>query len=297
MHSLTLQAPAKVNLFLKVLRKRPDGYHELHTLFERIDLCDTVRIRRIPAGIEVSTDVPITADPRDNLVHKAASLLLARAKICGGVAIHVRKRIPLAAGPGGGSSDAAATLRGIATLCRTGLTRPQLMALGARLGADVPFFLLDRPLAIGRGKGDRLTAVSCRQPRWHVIVNPGFGVSSKEAYAAYARRRPAERLTESRRNVTIARHHKRCAPSSPFETMMSNDLEAVVIRKHRLIGTIITRLAVASGSTALLSGSGPSVFCLCRTRKEAMYTRKRFLASIPAAARRGWQVFIARTQL
>ena len=295
MRSITLHAPAKVNLFLKVYPKRPDGYHDLFTLFERIDLCDTITISGIPSGIEVVSDVPITLDPRDNLVYKAAILVLKRAKIRRGVRIRIRKRIPIAGGLGGGSSDAASTLIGITRLYRTGLSPQQLIRIGAGLGADIPFFLLDRPVALGTGKGDQLMPLPRARKWWHVVVNPGFGVSTKEVYGAYDRMAPA-RLTGSRHNDKIPRYCKIQASSDSFETMMSNDLEPVVVRKHKVIGTIIQRLAIASGRKALLSGSGPSVFCLCPTRKEAMITRRRFLSS-PSATAHGWQVFVAGTKV
>ena len=151
MKSITLSAPAKVNLFLKVLNKRSDGYHNIYTLFERISLADKITITAIPCGIEVSSDKFITADPKDNLVYRAAELILKKGKVGvkKGVKIRVAKRIPIAAGLGGGSSDAGAVLMGINRLFDLKLKQAELVKLGNKLGADVPFFLLNTPFASG----------------------------------------------------------------------------------------------------------------------------------------------------
>ena len=168
MTSIELTAPAKVNLFLKVLGKRKDSYHNLHTFFERIDLCDTIRISKAPQDIIVTSDRPITGDPSDNIAYKAASLILRYAKVQGGARIRIQKRIPMAAGLGGGSSDAAAVLIGLNKLYNLKVNRFTLMRLGAKLGADVPFFLLDAPFAIGKSRGDKLKKADIRLRPWHL---------------------------------------------------------------------------------------------------------------------------------
>lgn len=294
MNSITLKAPAKVNIFLRILGKRKDGYHDLHTLFERLDLVDTITITKIPRGIEVTSDKFITKDPRDNLVYKAAEAALKAGKSALGVRIRIKKCIPIAGGLGGGSSDAASVLMGVDKLYRLGLTRKRLIGIGAQLGADIPFFILNRPFAIAKGKGEVLKALATKRKLWHVLVNPGFGVATKGVYQAYDRH-VSKGLTGKGRDAKIPRHYGNPVLFESFETMMRNDLEPVVTAEKKVIGSIIKRLAFTSGHTTILSGSGPSVFCLCRTRKEAMLARRRFLGSVSGAMARRWQVFVVGT--
>lgn len=294
MNSITLNAPAKVNIFLRITGRRKDGYHDLHSLFERIDLADTVTISRRPAGIEVVSDVFITEDPKDNLVYKAAQAVLRAGGARGGVRIAIKKRIPIAGGLGGGSSDAAATLIGVNTLLRLRIPRKRLIGIGARLGADIPFFMVNRPFVEVTGKGERLNPLFLKRKLWHVLVNPGFGLATKRVYAAYDRL-SAKCLTGNSRNDKIRSPLGSSAPFAWFETMMHNDLEPVAVKEKKVIGSIIKRLAFTSGHTTILSGSGPSVFCLCRTRKEATLIRRRFLKHMPSAGANNWQVFVAGT--
>jgi 4-diphosphocytidyl-2-C-methyl-D-erythritol kinase len=185
MDSIELIAPAKVNLFLHVLGRRKDGYHNILTLFERISLSDSIKISKIPKGITVSSDKFITKNPKDNLVYKAAKLIMDFKKSNGGLKIEIRKKIPIAGGLAGGSSDAASVLNGAAALFDLKITRNELMRLAGRLGADVPFFMLDVPYAIGRSRGDRLKKASCNATLWHLIVCPPLAISAKDAYEAF----------------------------------------------------------------------------------------------------------------
>ena len=146
MTSIKLAAPAKVNLFLKVLNKRKDGYHNILTVFERISLADTISISKAPAGIAVKCDRFVTRRPEDNIAYKAAELIIRREGIKSGVRIEIKKAVPIGAGLGGGSSDAAAVLMGMNKLFGLGLSRDRLIGLSAVLGADVPFLCLIRLL-------------------------------------------------------------------------------------------------------------------------------------------------------
>ncbi len=288
MNSIVLTAPAKVNLFLKVLAKRTDGYHTIHTLFERISLADRIRITRIPKGITLSSDRFITAKAQDNIAYKAAEAILRQAKVQGGVRIEIRKRIPIAAGLGGGSSDAAATLEGINRLYCLDIPNGVLRRIGSRLGADVPFFLLNTPYAIGRGIGDRLRAVDSRLKLWHLLIYPGFKVATKDAYKGLDK------------NLTWASGGDKMAFPKRWndaEGLLWNDLESVVAGKRPVIGKIIQCLASSLGKRAIVSGSGPSVFCLYKTRKGATQAKERLFRSVPARARKRWQAFIVETEV
>jgi len=154
--AVRIAAPAKVNLFLRVFDRRPDGYHALETLFQAIDLADEVRLERVDAGVELVVVGADLGPSEENLAHRAASALLSAARVSGGVRIELTKRIPAGAGLGGGSSDAAAVLKGVAVLYEIPTGEGLLRGIAARLGSDVPFFLGRSPLAAGRDRGDVL---------------------------------------------------------------------------------------------------------------------------------------------
>ena len=288
MDSVIVTAPAKVNLFLKVLSQRKDSYHNILTLFERISLADTIKISKIPEGINVRSDVIITKNKKDNIAYKAADLILKYKKIKSGVRIDIKKRIPIAGGLGGGSSDAAATLVGINKLFRLKLSDNILVKIGKKLGADVPFFLSNASFAIGRGRGDKLEVIESRSHFWHLLINPGIKLSTKEVYKAFD-------LTPNLADVKMNSLSKLQMDYAWIETMLYNDLEKAAISKKEIIGKILKGLAQLLGRNAIVSGSGPSLFCLYRTRKEAIKAKKTVLSSVPARKRIGWQIFVVGT--
>jgi len=290
MNSIELTAPAKVNLVLRVLNKRKDSYHNLLTLFECISLADRIKISRIAKGIIVTCDRQVTARPQDNIAYKAAELILSSARVSAGVHIRIYKRIPIAAGLGGGSSDAAAVLMGINKLLKLNIGKERLMRLGAKLGADVPFFIFDEPFAIGRGIGDRLKKLNLRKKFFHILIYPGFKVATKEVYRALGASRD---LTNRYSGAKIT------SPKNfnSLEGLLYNDLESIAIAKKPVIGKIIKCLASSLDKRAMVSGSGPSVFCLYRTRREAAEAKKKLFSSVPAGSRRRWQVFIVETKM
>ena len=290
MNSIELTAPAKVNLVLKVLNKRKDSYHNLLTLFERISLADRIKISRIDKGIIVACDRPVTARSRDNIAYKAAELILRAAKANAGVRIYIKKRIPIAAGLGGGSSDAAAVLIGINKLFRLNLSKGRLAHMAAKLGADVPFFIFDAPFAIGRGIGDRLEKTGLNTKLYHIIIYPGFKMAAKDVYREFD---ASKRLTNSPHGAKITLPKGR----NGFEGLLHNDLETIVTAKRPVVGKVMRCLASSLGRKALVSGSGPSVFCLCRTGKEAIKARNKLLNNVSKRSRKRWQVFVAWTKI
>ena len=171
------------------------------------------------------------------------------------------------------------------------------MKLGSKLGADVPFFILDESFAIGMGIGDRLKTVKTRLGIWHLLVNPGFHVPTKGIYQALdrARIKGVKRLTTGPSGDKIHSLLEEAVDFGTIEPMLHNDLESVVVAKKAVLGVMIRRLAALLGKKAIVSGSGPSLFCLYRTRKEAQKARAVFLDSLPARKRVKWQVFVART--
>ncbi len=183
-HQIQVFAPAKVNLFLEIVSKRTDGYHDLESLMVQVSLWDTLVIEKAPDGeLRLEIDIPGLDDGESNLIIKAARLLWSETGKNPGARIRLTKRIPMEAGLGGGSSDAAAALLGLNEIWGQSLTRSQLQTLGARLGSDVAFFL-SAPAALCTGRGEICQPVHGAKPIWLVLVQPDFGLSTKEIYGA-----------------------------------------------------------------------------------------------------------------
>jgi 4-diphosphocytidyl-2-C-methyl-D-erythritol kinase len=244
-------SPAKVNLTLEILRKRDDGYHELRTLLEKISLHDTVGFTlKQRKGIFITTTHPTLPTGKENLVYRAARSILARSDFTGGGEIDIEKRIPLGAGLGGGSSNAATTLMALNRLLEMNLPKKELMGMGLAIGADVPFFFLEGA-AIGRGIGERLKRIEL--PRlWYVLVYPNFEVSARWAYQNFV-------LTKRRFHYKI---HEFLRTPRKISSILRNDLETVVSRQYPQIEVMKKNLCSAGALAALMTGSGPTVFGL-----------------------------------
>ena len=247
---LLLKAPAKVNYRLDVLRRRPDGYHDLRMIMQRIDLCDDILIAEsVEPGIRVSCGAAGVPEGPDNIVWRAADLLLRRAGRPVGLDIRITKRIPVAAGLGGGSSDGATVLMGVNDLLGLGLSDRELMEIGVTLGADVPFFIFKKT-ALAEGIGERLTPMDQVPPAWLVLINPNVPVSTAWVYQNLM-------LTSEKVLTNIPLLYGSVAELC---SVLANDLEAVTISRYPLIQEIKEKLLSAGASGALMSGSGPTVF-------------------------------------
>lgn len=261
---LRIHAPAKINLSLRVLGTAADGYHQLRTVFQAIDLHDTLIFEERPGPFSLACDDPACPADEANLVWRAAETI---ARAAGGagpprdILIRIAKRIPTQAGLGGGSSDAAAALRGFAALWRVRIPRDKMRAMAATLGADVPFFL-EGGTALGLERGDLLFPLVDRPAEWVTLVIPSFGVSTKEAYAWFDEDAPANPAPRVATRVADPR-----APLVLPETV--NDLQAPVVRHHPELQRIIARLVRAGASHAAMSGSGSAIFGLFATRASA----------------------------
>ena len=233
MPTITVEALAKVNLGLYVLYRRPDQYHELRTVFQTISLTDQMEIEYRPGGgpaVELDCTRADLAGP-DNLAARAAWRLLESTGNAGRVRIHLEKRIPVGAGLGGGSSDAAAVLRALAHLLRPRPDRPLLLSLAAELGSDVPFFLVGGR-AVGVGRGAEVYPLPDERARWIVVVAPSTPVSTAEAY-----RRLSPHLTSTLWEDKIYRLGSRICVFEPgqagaFAEALENDFETAVFRMH-----------------------------------------------------------------
>jgi 4-diphosphocytidyl-2-C-methyl-D-erythritol kinase len=264
---MKLRAPAKINFGLRVVGRRKDGYHLLDTIILPVSLHDDVVIRKFSEtrrdrgrNIEVTCSDPNVPTDHKNLAYQAALLLLRRSGAPARIHIHIEKRIPVGAGLGGGSSDAAATLVGVNRLLGLCLSKRKLKGLGLALGADVPFFVEARP-ARARGIGERLTFLRNVPRRWFVILYPKFAVSTAWAYKNLPRK-----LTKPRANTSITR----LFTSSPdYDALLVNDLEPVTAGKYPVIGLLKETLADAGALGMLMSGSGSSVFGVFHSRQKA----------------------------
>ena len=261
--TLTIRAPAKLNLYLRVLGRRPDGYHELETVFERIDLADELSFEARPSGIEMTCSEPELSCGEDNLVLKAARLLQQATGTGRGTAIHLTKCIPIAAGLGGGSSDGAATLLGLNHLWELGLPREKLVVLAAQLGSDVPFFLTESSFAVGRGRGERCEVLEGPSLA-HVLVVPNERLSTKEVYST-----AQFNLTGEEPSLTMVEHALRNGSLSELAEGLWNDLEPEAIRRCPIIALCQSRLRDLGCLGVRVSGSGPSMFGLCRDTAHA----------------------------
>jgi 4-diphosphocytidyl-2-C-methyl-D-erythritol kinase len=246
---LHLESPAKINLRLEILKKRKDGYHELRTVFQKIDLHDTIHFSlKEERGISVVTDHPDLPIGKSNLVYRAAQFILERSDYRGGVHIEIKKRIPLGAGLGGGSSNAATTLKALNQLLKVNLSQKDLIKTGLRIGADVPFFFLEGA-AIGSGIGERLKEIELPD-LWYVLIYPNFQVSTRWAYQNFV-------LTKRRFHINLQWFLR---TSEGISHILHNDLEEVVSRQYPQIAIMKKLLLNAGASGAMMTGSGPTVF-------------------------------------
>ena len=252
---MRILAPAKINVFLRITGRRLDGYHLLDSLMVPISLCDEIHIeieRETREGFQITLtcDDPTLPTDETNLAHKAATLLCTEAEVQAHITIDLLKRIPAGAGLGGGSSDAAAVLKGLNALLSLGFDEPRLCALATRLGADVPFFIPCRPSRV-QGIGEILTPVFALPPKWFVVVVPPFGVSTLWAYRRFDEL-PEQESPDSKIELTNGRW--------PLGKLLVNDLERAVISAYPSIGELKEQMLRLGAESALMSGSGSAVF-------------------------------------
>jgi 4-diphosphocytidyl-2-C-methyl-D-erythritol kinase len=279
---LTVRAHAKVNLDLRVLGVRADGFHELRTVFQAIELHDTLVCTDTPGPFTLKCRTPGVPLDADNLVWKAAAALwtaLGRGGDIRDAVIQIDKKIPVEAGLGGGSADAAAALMALGRLWG-GAPITLLREVGATIGADVPFFL-SGGTALGLGRGEEIYPLVDLPPHYVVIVRPPFGVSTAEAYAWYDEDR-TEGVRENREFQQLP------VPWPSRAAQMINDLEPPVIRRHQEIAGLKVQLREAGASAAAMSGSGSAVFGLFRSR--ALAER-----AVKPLSRNGAKALVTRT--
>lgn len=290
---VSLKSPAKLNLYLKILNKRKDGFHNIETVFEKIDLCDQLIFKRNNTGrIKIFSSHPDCPTGKTNLCYKAAAILKKARRVSFGVDITIKKVIPVSAGLGGGSSNAAATLLALNRLWGLSLTKSQILGYARRIGSDVAFFITQESFAMGQGRGDRIKPLRKIRPLWHILVVPDIKLSTAEAYKRieilrrknpvcisstlkeklfFTKFLPADTkmLTKTGYNVNILIHALRGHNLSLLSTCLFNDFSEPLFRTHPGLLKIKHRLAEWGVMGCSFSGKGPSIFGLTKSRKGA----------------------------
>ena len=285
MKSFTLSAPAKVNLYLKVQNKRPDGFHNIKTLFERIDLCDQLTFTRNQTGqISISCNHPQVPVGPKNLIYQVAQNLQKASGTGFGAHIRLQKNIPVAAGLAGGSTNAATAILGLNRLWNLKLSNSSMLQVSRQIGSDVAFFLYDTSFAMGTERGDRIRPLKISSKMWHILVTPKTKLLAGQIYGAFK-----IRLTKNHDNANILIHNLRKMNIYRASQYFENDLEAAILRFCPRLLTLQKKLKSLNAKGVTISGSGPSVFGVTETKQQALNIKK-------ALDNRYSQVFVVRTR-
>jgi 4-diphosphocytidyl-2-C-methyl-D-erythritol kinase len=276
--TLTRKSPCKINLLLNVLGKRADGFHEIETVMQPVPLCDELEFKRGGSGIRLSCSEPSLPVDSSNLVHRAAAAFLQAAEVVEGVTIHLQKRIPVAAGLGGGSGNAANTLLGLNDLFGRPLSIEQLNRIAASLGSDVPFFLQNGP-AFATGRGENIEPLGCfpaLRGAFALLIHPGFGISTAWAYQALAKYSvPLEnRPGRGQKLISLLRSGDLKTAAKEFY----NSLEAPALNKYPLLALFQESLRSSGATATMMSGSGSTTFALVEGEKAAVALREKFMS-------------------
>jgi 4-diphosphocytidyl-2-C-methyl-D-erythritol kinase len=310
-NKLILNSYAKLNLYLEVLKKRKDNYHNIKTVFERIDLCDKIVLKaRLDKKIKIESRAKDIPKDNSNLAYRSAQLLQDSLKVERGVDIEIIKRIHVGSGLGGGSSNAAVVLMGLNKLWRLGLSRNRLVSLAQKIGSDVPFFIYNIPFAQGEARGDRIRILkSLKKLRlWHILVVPRIKVSTPVIYnnwdkmsvskkAKWTLRHglkknlsEVEELTRPKYDVKILHLALRKRDFNLISGVLFNSLQQITARLYPELIRIKRKLEQLGLKSILMSGSGPATFGIFYSRKEAV-----FLCRQLKQENKSWQVFVTRT--
>lgn len=264
----TLSAPAKINWFLNILRKRQDGYHDILSLMQCVTLYDSLSFEQ-SEETDVVTDAPIPL--AQNLVYKAAMLMKETARGSTGARITLKKETPLQAGLGGGSSDAAFTIMGLNRLWSLGLSQGGMMKLGETLGSDVPFFF-NGSFALTEGRGEVVSPLRINKSYTILLVKPPINVSTEWAYSQVDSSR--EGLTKNANNIKLFCQALENGDFGLLSSIQGNDLEPLVVRKYPVIDEIKQELLNSGAVFSSMSGSGPTVFGVFETDEKAVVARE-----------------------
>lgn len=281
-------APAKVNLYLEVRRRREDGYHDIETVFERVSIFDEVSIELAHGATSIKCDDPSIPTDEKSLMSRAVSVFKERSGVREHFNIVLKKNIPVSAGMGGGSSDTAAILAGLNQISGSPLSLEALLSVAGGLGADIPFFLSGSSFAYGTGRGDIIYPLSGQPEIWHVIINPPFGVPTKDVYGKLS----AFSLTKERSVDKIFSAFLRKNDIEGIAGNLRNDLQIIVLQEFPILKQVFSALTEAGAKGVLLSGSGPTVFGIFDRE-----TVKKTAEELGRSFRQedGWRIFAVKT--
>jgi len=306
-NALVLYSYAKLNLYLEILNRRKDNYHNLITVFERINLTDKIILKPRPdKKINIICESCSVPKDNSNLCYASAKLLQDKFHINSGLDIKLIKRIPVSAGLGGGSGNAACVLLGLNRLWKLKLSQEKLASLARSIGSDVPFFVYNTAFAKGLGRGDRIKIIRAKNciKFWHIVVVPKIKVSTPfvyRKYDEYSRKKPVlsqiedgytrkAGLTRSKYNVNILTLALKKNDLSVMAGLLFNSLERVTIKLHPQLERIKKTLSDLGLKSILMSGSGPAVFGIVSSRKEAVSLSRKLQKEHSS-----WQVYAVRT--
>ena len=267
---MKILAPAKINLYLEILCRDRNGYHRIETIFQEIGLFDKIILTETARrNVQITCynekgKIITSISNKKNIIYKAVELLRKKSGIQKGVKIEVYKKIPMAAGLGGGSSDAAAVLKGLNRLWKLAMKKHELTAIARKIGSDVPFFLSGHT-ALGEGYGDIITRLPRMNKRWVLLANPGFEVSTKTVYSRISRKL---RLTKAINVNKISAEKARELLRSNIKKLLFNRLEEVAIIDYPVISRLKKYLIANGAVSSLMSGSGPTVFAFINSRSK-----------------------------
>ena len=260
---ISLKAPAKINLFLEILGKRDDGYHEIETVMQEIDLVDNLQFEEIQEGVRLNCNDKNIPSDENNLVCKAANLILNECGIKKGVLISLEKNIPVGAGLGGGSSDAAATLKALNLLWKIGLNDAELMEFAAKLGSDIPFFIKGKT-ALCSGRGEKITPIEVKSEMNYLVIFPHINISTATIY-----RNLKIDLTKKIIDVSFFLDALKHPKVAGISKLLFNRLEEVVFTTYPDLLDVKKALDHFDFCGLSVSGSGSAFFGLCRDRQQA----------------------------
>ena len=288
---------AKLNLYLQVLNKRKDNFHNLSTLFARIDLADTIIFRKRKDDlIKIKCDSRQVPEDKANLCYCAAALLKQELKLSLGIEIELKKCIPVGAGLGGGSSNAANVLLGLNKFWNLNLPKTRLAKLGAKLGSDVPFFIHQTKFALGSQRGDKVKPLVSlgKLKLWFILVYPKIKVSTPLIYREFDLRLSTDKnfsqLTRPRCNVKILTSQLLKKGKAVDMCCLFNDLEAITSNLYPVVNQVKNALSGMGLDKVMMSGSGPAVFAICDSCVQAQSLRSKLCKQ-----HKSWQVFVVST--
>jgi len=281
-------APAKINLYLEVLKKREDGFHQIETLFERISIKDKLSIEEVSRETVVECQDPGVPTGEDSLLFRSIKLFTEKSQSTSKFRVSVEKNIPIGAGLGGGSTDAATVLMGLNEISGFPLEKEDLLEMARRLGSDVPFFIENSSFAIGTERGDVIRSLESEVKLWHVIINPPFELKTSSVYEKV----PAFGLTKPGGVDRMFSAFLRENNINKISENLHNDLQTIVLRDFPSLGKVFTHLKEEGAQGVLLSGSGPTVFGLFSEEKAPQAAEK--LRKI-FTERDAWRIYIAHT--